>query len=61
MTTSRGIPRLAFKHKIANPEVRQHVTVLVASGQLSVPDTAARYGISAATVRRCTAEFGADR
>ncbi|WP_078311298.1 MULTISPECIES: helix-turn-helix domain-containing protein [unclassified Mycobacterium] len=61
MTTPRGIQGRAFKHKIANPEVRQHVAVLVASGQLSVPEAADRYGISTAAFRRCTAEFGGDQ
>ncbi|WP_255795047.1 DUF1804 family protein [Mycobacteroides abscessus] len=57
MTTSRGIPGRAFEHKIPNAEVRRQV----ASGQLSVPQAAARYGISTATVRRYTAGFGGDR
>ncbi|MBE5460987.1 helix-turn-helix domain-containing protein [Mycobacteroides abscessus] len=60
-TTSRGIPGRAFGHKIPNPEVRRQVSVLVASGQLSVPQAAERYGISAATVRRSTAEFGGNQ
>lgn len=61
MTTSCG-PGRAFEHKIPNAEVRRQVAALVASGQLSVPQAAARYGISAATVRRYTAaEFGGDR
>lgn len=56
MTTSRGIPGRAFEHKIPNAEGRRQVAALVASGQLSVPQAAERYGISAAT-----AEFGGDR
>ncbi|SII75346.1 helix-turn-helix domain-containing protein [Mycobacteroides abscessus] len=55
-TTSRGIPGRAFEHKIPNAEGRRQVAALVASGQLSVPQAAERYGISAAT-----AEFGGDR
>ncbi|KRQ29952.1 hypothetical protein AOT83_10970 [Mycobacteroides sp. H001] len=61
-TTSRGLECRAFGHKIPNAEVRRHVAVLVASGQRFVPEAAARYGISTATVRRYTAaEFGGDR
>ncbi|SKY22115.1 Uncharacterised protein [Mycobacteroides abscessus subsp. bolletii] len=60
-TTSRGIPGRAFEHKIPNVEVRRQVAGLIASGQLSVPQAAERYGISAATVRRYPAEFGGDR
>jgi transposase len=61
MTTSRGVPSRVFVLKIPNAEVRKQVAVLVASGQLSVPEAAARHGISAATVRRYTAELGCDR
>ncbi|WP_074346437.1 helix-turn-helix domain-containing protein [Mycobacteroides abscessus] len=61
MTTPCGIPGRAFEHKIPNAEVRRQVAALVASGQMSVPQAAERYGISPATVRRYTAEFGGDR
>ncbi|WP_134073952.1 helix-turn-helix domain-containing protein [Mycobacteroides salmoniphilum] len=61
MTTSRGLGCRAFEHKIPNAEVRRQVAVLVASGQLPVPEAAARYGISTGTARRYTAEFGGDQ
>lgn len=60
-TTSRGLECRAFGHKITNAEVRRQVAALVASGQLSVPQAAERYGISAATCRRYTAECGGDQ
>lgn len=61
MTTSRGILGRAFGHKIPNAEVRQQVSVLVTSGQLSAPQAAERCGISTATARRYTAEFGGEQ
>ncbi|MBN7300453.1 helix-turn-helix domain-containing protein [Mycobacteroides abscessus subsp. bolletii] len=60
-TTSRGLECRAFGHKIPNAEVRRQVSALVASGQLSVPQAAERYGISTATLQRYVAEFGGDQ